>query len=117
MRAYNSAWLYTERGEEQSRADDAITQRLIQIGPSRTLHAYTTPTSIMINMAMGAAKAMILGIYSRISVNFSYLNHVQFGNRSSAPSINGTVWQTHSLISGGQDHGFQTGRGLNPVLF
>jgi hypothetical protein len=22
------------------------------------------------------------------------------------------VWQTHSLAPGGQDHGFQTGRGL-----
>jgi general nucleoside transport system ATP-binding protein len=42
------------------------------------------------------------------------LNRVQFGNRSSAP-IKGTVWQTHSLASGGQDHGFQTGRGLVPV--
>jgi hypothetical protein len=40
------------------------------------------------------------------------LNRVQFGNRSSAPVIRGTVWQTHSLVPGGRDHGFQTGRGL-----
>jgi 8-hydroxy-5-deazaflavin:NADPH oxidoreductase len=26
--------------------------------------------------------------------------------------IRGTVWQTHSLVPGGRDHGFQTGRGL-----
>jgi hypothetical protein len=26
--------------------------------------------------------------------------------------IGGTIWQTHSLISGEQDYGFQTGRGL-----
>src|SRR5687768_4710414 len=25
------------------------------------------------------------------------------------------VWQTHSLASSGQDHGFQIGRGLNPI--
>jgi hypothetical protein len=40
------------------------------------------------------------------------LNRVQFGNRSSAPVIRGTVWQTQSLALGGQNHGFQTGRGL-----
>ena len=39
-----------------------IAQRLIQIVPSRTLRAYTTPISIMITTAMGAAKAMIFGI-------------------------------------------------------
>jgi hypothetical protein len=45
-----------------------IAQRLIQIVPSRTLRAYTTPISIMITTAMGAAKAMIFGMYSSISI-------------------------------------------------
>jgi hypothetical protein len=39
-----------------------IAQRLIQIVSSRTLRAYTTPISIMMLTAMGAAKAMIFGI-------------------------------------------------------
>ena len=39
-----------------------IAQRLIQIVPSRTLRAYTTPISIMMVTAMGVAKAMIFGI-------------------------------------------------------
>jgi hypothetical protein len=40
------------------------------------------------------------------------INRVQFGNRSSAPSPGGKVWQTYSLNPDGQDYGFQTGRGL-----
>jgi hypothetical protein len=39
-----------------------IAQRLIQIISSRTLRAYTTPISIKMTTAMGAAKAMIFGI-------------------------------------------------------
>jgi hypothetical protein len=45
-----------------------IAQRLIQIVSSRTLRAYTIPISIMTTTAMGAAMAMIFGIYSSSSI-------------------------------------------------
>ncbi len=44
------------------------------------------------------------------------LNPVQFGNHSPAPVIRGTASQSPSLARGGQDPGFQTGRGLDRQL-